>query len=475
MAFDLVVANGDVVTPQGVMRCDVAVSGETIAALLPPGEAAAHDTMRIVDATGRIVIPGGIDPHVHMKHHIVLPDGTRHYSKGPDHVGRAALMGGTTTLMDFVLLQPGMGVPECIEARHAQFADSCCDWSCHLMLYTDPSERTFEELAEAIRAGYPTVKLFMTNILPRNQGRMIDFGDMWETFRILSREGGMAVIHGEDNDLVMHMYAKLLREGRTGFEYMSEVHSRLSEDMSFRRVIRLAENVPGTALYMMHVSASSGVAAVREARARGLPIYGETLHQYLVYTDQDYRRPNGQIYHTYPSLKGAEDQAMLWDGIGSGDIHSVATDDLCCALGLKLAANRIDDIVGGNVGVEPRIAVMYTEAVVRRGLSLERFVDLVSTNAARILGLYPRKGVIAVGSDADLAVLDPGRRGTIRASDLYASDYTPWEGHEINAWPVATVMRGRVVMENGRFEGKPGDGRYLERKISADILAGAAL
>ena len=166
---------------------------------------------------------------------------------------------------------------------------------------------------------------------------------------------------------------------------------------------------------------------------------------------------------------------MLWDGIGSGDIHSVATDDLCCALGLKLSANRIDDIVGGNVGVEPRIAVMYTEAVVRRGLSLVRFADLVSTNAARILGLYPRKGVIAVGSDADLAVLDPSRRGKIRATELYASDYTPWEGHDIHAWPVATVMRGRVVMENGRFEGKAGDGRYLKRKISSDVLAGAAL
>jgi len=233
--------------------------------------------------------------------------------------------------------------------------------------------------------------------------------------------------------------------------------------------------VPGTALYMMHVSAGTGVAAIADARGKGLPIYGETLHQYLNYSAADYRKPNGQIYHTYPSLKSEEDRLALWDGTANGTIHCVATDELCCTLKDKLLGNRIDDVTGGNSGVEPRLAVMYTEMVTRRGYSLSQYVDLVSTNAAKIMGLYPRKGAIAVGSDADITILDPTRRGRIRAADLHETDYTPWEGHEIFAWPTTTILRGRVMVENGKYFAKEGDGRYLKRKISAATLSGHLL
>jgi dihydropyrimidinase len=268
------------------------------------------------------------------------------------------------------------------------------------------------------------------------------------------------------------MYAKLIREGRVGFEHLAEVHNQLSEDLSFRRVLRLAESVPGTALYMMHVSAGTGVAAIAEARGKGLPIYGETLHQYLNYSAEDYKRPNGQIYHTYPSLKSDEDRAALWGGTADGSIHCVATDELCCTLKDKTLGSRIDDTTGGNSGVEPRLAVMYTEMVTRRGYSLPHYVDLVSTNAAKIMGLYPRKGAIAPGSDADITILDPSRRGKIRAADLHETDYTPWEGHDIFAWPVTTVLRGKVMVENGRYLASPGDGKYLKRKIAAATLGG---
>jgi dihydropyrimidinase len=304
---------------------------------------------------------------------------------------------------------------------------------------------------------------------------MIDFGDIWEAFQVLAKAVGLGVIHAEDNDIVMHMYAKLIREGRVGFEHLAEVHNRLSEDLSFRRVLRLAESVPGTALYMMHVSAATGVAAIAEARRKELPVYGETLHQYLGYTAQDYKRPNGQIYHTYPSLKSAEDQKALWDAAMRGAIHCIATDELCCTLKDKTIGSRIDDTTGGNSGVEPRLAVMYTEMVVRRGYSLSRYVDLVSSNAARIMGLYPKKGAIAAGSDADITILDPTRRGKITAADLHETDYTPWEGHDIFAWPVLTMLRGKVMVENGRYLASPRDGRYLKRKIAAEILNGPAL
>ena len=285
----------------------------------------------------------------------------------------------------------------------------------------------------------------------------------------------MCVMHGEDNDIVMHMYDKLIREGRTGFENMAEVHNAMSEDLSFRRVLGLAKNVPGIVLYFMHVSAAFGVEAIREARARGLPVYGETLHQYLMYTSEDYKRINGQIYHTYPSLKAQADQEALWSGTLDNTIHTVATDEVCCSLNIKTMGKRIDDTTGGNVGVEPRVSLMYTEMVGRRGYSIEKFVDLVSTNAAKIMGLYPRKGTLAVGADADIVVLDPAKRTTIRKEMLHESDYTPWEGHEVHVWPSLTVLRGKIVVENGKFSGDLKDGRYLYRKISEEIRSGALL
>jgi len=471
--LDIIIRGGDVVTPQGVIKADVGVKGETIAAVTAPG--VLTEAGRVIDAAGKIVMPGGVDPHVHMAHPFRTPEGVDLLTRGPDHVGMAALYGGTTTMLDFAYIDSNGHVRDGIESRDKQFAVAACDYAYHLMLQSEPAHTLMGELAEAIQAGYPTIKIFMTNIWPHRQGRMVDLGDMWEVFKVLAHEGGLGVIHAEDNDLVMHMYQKLIREGRTGFENMAEVHSQLSEDISFRRVIRLAESVPGCALYMMHVSAATGVAAIREARAKGLPIYGESLHQYMLYTADDYKRPNGQIYHTYPSLKSPADQAELWRGTLDGAINCVATDEICCTLAQKLQGVRIDDTTGGNAGVEPRVSLMFTEMVGNRGYSLNQFVDLVSTNAAKIMGLYPRKGILAAGSDADIVVLDPKDNRVLKAEDLHEADYTPWEGRKMNAWPCLTVLRGKVMVENGTFKGSLNDGKWQHRKVAEDMFTGPRL
>jgi dihydropyrimidinase len=473
--FDVVIRGGTVVASQGVGRYDVAISGETIAAVTAPGAIADDQAQRVIDASNQIVIPGGIDPHVHCKWHLPMPDGTAGFTQGPDVVSRAALFGGTTTLIDFAARMEAKPLRQVIEERDQDWAGQCyCDYAYHVMLLGDIEPDVLEELEGVLTDGYPTVKIFTTNITPSRSGRMVHFGDIWEVFKILTRTGGLGVIHAEDNDLVMHMYEKLIRENRVSFHNMAEVHSALSEDLSFRRVIRLAESEQ-TPLYMMHVSAATGVKAIREARAKGQPIYGETLHQYMLYTSEDYKRPNGQIYHTYPSLKTKADQAELWAGTLDGSINSVATDEICCTLRTKTVGNRIDDTTGGNAGVEPRVGVMYHEMVTERGYSLERFVDLVSTNAARIMGMYPRKGVIAAGSDADIAVLDPTIQKTVTVEDLHETDYSPWEGHPISAWPVLTMLRGKVMVENGEFHGELTDGHYLKRSIPDTIRSGPAL
>ncbi len=475
--LDILIRGGEVVTPQGCGVYDVGISGEKIVVVDKAGALRADENARIIDADGKIVMPGGIDPHVHCSWHIPAIEGVpAQLTAPPAQVSRAALYGGTTTMIDFAAWEEEETFEQTISRRDEDWRGRChCDYAYHLMLRGGMPLELIDAIPEVIQAGYPTIKIFTTDITPSRRGRMVDFGYMWEVFQVMARSGGLGVIHAEDNDLVMHMYGRLFQEGRTGFENMAEVHSVLSEDLSFRRVLRLAENVEGTALYMMHISAATGVAAVEEARAKKLPIYGETLHQYMLYNQDDYRRPNGQIYHTYPSLKTEADQASLWQATQDGTIHCIATDELCCRLSVKVQGRRIDDTTGGNSGVEPRLAVMYQEMVTARGYSLSQYVDLVSSNAAKIMGLYPRKGAIAPGSDADITLLDPEEARVVRNEDLHESDYTPWEGKQVSAWPVLTILRGKIVVENGNFFAEEADGQYLSRRISEDVLGGTAL
>jgi dihydropyrimidinase len=469
--LDIVVSGGLAVLPSGPQPADIGVAGEHVVAIGAPGSLAAVGAGRVIDAAGQIVIPGGIDPHVHCRWPIVVPGVTQHQlTDGPARVSQAALHGGTTTIIDFALVEAGDRVQSAIERRQKEWAGDChCDHAFHTMVQGKIAPEIPPQLKEAVEAGHPSVKIFTTDITPSRKGRMVDFGDIWEVLKVLAQAGGIAAIHAEDNDIVMHMYEKLIRADRVGFENMAEVHNTLSEDLSFNRVIRLAANIEGAALYMMHTSAATGVAAIAAARAKGVPIYGETLHQYLMYTAEDYKKPNGQIYHTYPSLKFHEDQEALWKATDHGAIQTVATDEICCPLRIKLQGRRIDDTTGGNAGVEPRLSLIYTETVEKRGYGLADFVGLVSANAAKIMGLYPRKGALAVGSDADIVLLDPRRRHTVRAAEMHEADYSPWEGRDLAVWPALTMLRGKVVVENGTFAGDVKDGQFLSRKIPEDI------
>ena len=475
--LDIIITGGCAVLPTGAQDADIGILAEKIAAIGAPGSLAALGAGRTIDAAGQIVIPGGIDPHVHCRWPMPVPGQSQpNLTDGPDRVSQAALHGGTTTILDFALVDGDNDVRRAIERRQQEWAGDCyCDYGFHVMVQGKLDPSIPDQLKEAVAAGHATVKMFTTDITPSRKGRMVQFGDIWEVLKALAAAGGLAAIHAEDNDIVMHMYEKLTREGRTGFEHMAEVHNTLSEDLAFNRVIRLAANIEGSSLYMLHTSAKTGVEAIAAARARGVPIYGETLHQYLMYNSEDYKRPNGQIYHTYPSLKFAEDQAALWAGTDYGAIQTVATDEICCPLKYKLQGRRIDDTTGGNAGVEPRVALIYTETVEKRGRSLENFVGLIATNAAKILGLYPRKGALAVGSDADIVLLDPRRRHTVRAADMHEADYSPWEGRDLAVWPSLTMLRGKVVVEGGRLSGALSDGSFLARKVADDVRARPAV
>src|SRR5712692_9576143 len=353
--LDIVVTGGLAVLPSGPQMADIGIEGERIVAIGGPGSLAALGAGRGVDASGQIVIPGGIDPHVHCNWPMPVPDGEAKLTEPASRVSQAALFGGTTTTIDFAPVEGGDTVQQAIERRQQQWAGQCYgDYAFHTMLLGKIAPEILGQVTEAVQAGHPSVKMFTTDITPSRKGRMVDHGDIWEVLKVLA--------------------------------------------------------------------AASGIRAIANARAKGVPIYGETLHQYLMYNSTDYQKPNGQIYHTYPSLKFPEDQAALWAATDHGAIQTVATDEICCPLRIKLQGRRIDDTTGGNAGVEPRVSLIYTETVEKRGYSLNDFVGLVSTNAAKIMGLYPRKGALAVGSDADIILLDARKRHVVRAAEMHEAD-----------------------------------------------------
>src|SRR5881409_3428853 len=300
--IDLLIRGGQVVTPEGVGGWDVGVDGERIVAVATAGTLPVEST-RVLDATGKLVIPGGIDPHVHTGWPIPARDGSMTLSAGPGQVSAAALFGGTTTLADFAIWEPGMSLAQAIAKKQEVWREGYTDHALHVMLQGAVPPDVIAQMPEAISGGFPSFKIFTTDVRPHGKGRMIRMGHLWAIMESAAKHGGVLAIHAEDDDLVMYMYERLEREGRTDIAHMPLVHSIMSEDISFRRVLRLARYVEGAAVYFVHVSAGAGVEAIVEARGEGRAIYGETLHHYATFTADAYLRPDGVMFHTYPSLK----------------------------------------------------------------------------------------------------------------------------------------------------------------------------
>ncbi|HEV8308687.1 MAG TPA: amidohydrolase family protein [Methylomirabilota bacterium] len=472
MALDLVIRGGRVVTPQGVGEWDVGVAGERIAAVAEAGTLPT-DQARVLDASGLVVVPGGVEPHTHLAHAIRTQPDEPGLTLGPEDDTRGMAWGGTTTHIDFCFVRPGMEIAEAIELRRARWTgNSYVDYAFHVTLSGPLPPRTFEQIPEAVQAGYPSFKVFTTDILPPHPKRptfRLDFGRIQLAMERAARHGGLMVVHGEDDELVQFNYERFRAEGRMDAANMHLVHTKLSELLAFRRTIALARTT-GAAVYFVHTSAREGVAEVAEARAAGRPVYAETLHQYACFDAEHYKAPRGLCAHTYPSLKLPEDREALWRGLVDDGVSTLATDEYPTSLALKLRGRTIEDVTGGNVGAEARLGIAFTEGVVKRGMSLERFAAITATNAARIFGLYPRKGVIAPGSDADLALIDPGVRKTLTRDDFHVTDYSPWEGWEVAGWPVVTVLRGRMLAEHGRLAADPPGGRLVARKIEPAVL-----
>jgi dihydropyrimidinase len=484
--LDLLVRGGSVVTPSGVGQFDVGVKDGRIAAVAVPGTLP-NDGTFIVDATGQLVIPGGIEPHAHAAFRFVYPwaRAAGHTAAGPDEMSKACAFGGTTTLVDFANWRAGGQLIDAIGERDELFRhNSYVDYTFHTVLVGMGTEGATPESAvpiplsllpqirEVVAEGFTSVKVWTTNTTATRARQMTDFGHVYGIMQEVAAAGGVLAVHAEDEDIVMYMSKVLHERGQTDTKYLADAHPAISEDLAFRRVIRLAEWT-GAAVYLMHVSSKEGVRAIAEARSKGQPVYGETLHHYASFPKSVYATPEGPLYHTYPSLKDRDDNDALWQALVDGAIDTVATDAILCTRALKLGGHSIEDTVGGNPAVEERLAITYTEGVVKRGMSLQRFVDVTSANAAKILGMYPRKGAIAPGSDADIVVLDPSVKRRLDLSHLHAVDHSVWEGWDIQAWPSVTILRGKVIVSDGELRGALTDGQLIRgRSTSREVLRG---
>src|SRR6266850_996931 len=373
--LDLVIRRGLVVMSKDAVVGDGGIQEGKIVAVASPGSLP-DDGARVIQAEGKIVLPGGIEPHAHIA--IPCPEywagRPEVMSQPPEAASRAAAFGGVTTVIDFAV---------------------------HYILAGRVSPGTIGQLGEAIQEGVASFKVFTTFSELR-----VPHGHLWAVFAEVAKHGGIMAVHAEDDDLVSYMTEKLTAEGRDQGHNLHLVHNNLSEDLAFRQIIRLARHTE-VGVYFVHTTAKEGVAAIAEARQRSQPVYGEALHNYLQFTCEDYKKPGGTAIHTYPALKYPDDRDALIAGLLDGELCTTATDDFTVHKDVKLWGNTIHTVCGGHNGIETRLPVAFTKFVVERHMPLPRFAAITSTNAARILGLYPQKGAIMPGSDADLVLIDP--------------------------------------------------------------------
>ena len=461
-AHDLVISGGTVVTASDIFQCDVGIRDGRIVSL---GHSLAGD--HTIDASDRLVLPGGIDSHVHVSQ-----------PSGPDIImaddfasaTRSAAFGGNTTIMPFCLQEKGNSMRQAIKDDHG-LADGNCyiDVSFH-MIISDPTEQLLgQDLPALVEDGYTSFKIFMTY-----DDLKLDDREILEVMSAARRTGALVMVHAENYDAIRFMTDKLESAGNIAPYYHATSRPIVVEREATHRAISLAELVD-VPLVVVHVSNGEAMEEIHRAQTKGLKVFAETCPQYLVLTEQDLDGLNmeGAKYVCSPPPRDQESQAACWDGIKRG-VFDVFSSDHC--------PFRYDDTAGklvpkgrtsfrwvpnGIPGVETRLPILFSEGVSKGRIDLNKFVAITSTNHAKMYGLYPRKGTISVGADADIAIWDANREVTISQNILnHGADYTPYEGMKVIGWPETTIVRGKCVVRNGQLSGKPGDGIYLERDRS---------
>jgi len=465
MSKTLLIRNGRVVTAADDYFADVYVEGETVAAI---GRGLEFPADRTIDAAGKLVIPGGIDPHTHMD----MPFGGTMSADDFDSGTKAAAFGGTTTIIDFAIQTKGKSTLEGLDTWHAKAeGKATIDYGFHMIVTDMPDER-LPEMAKLAEAGVTSYKLFMAypGVL------YVDDGTLYRAFRQAGENGTRISMHAENGIVIDEIIKRAVAEGKTAPAWHARTRPTRMEAEGVYRSIAIAE-VARVPLYIVHLSSSDALEEVKRARDRGVDVMAETCPQYLLLDDSYYEREGfeGAKWVMTPALREKWNQERLWDGLRFGHLATVATDHcpFCFKEQKELGLATFTKIPNGAPGVENRLPLIYTHGVVRGRIGLNRFVELTSTAAARTFGLFPRKGTIAVGSDADIVVFDPERTETISVDNPPTHhmkvDYSAYEGFELHGFPEVVISRGRVIVEKDRLVTE-GGGRFLKRVRNGELL-----
>jgi len=454
--YDVVIRNGRVVTAVDEFQADVGIRQGVITTLgqsLPPG--------RIdIDARDRLVLPGGVDSHCHIEQ----KSSTGVMTADDFYSGTvSAAFGGTTTIIPFAAQHRGDSLRRVVKDYHdCAGPKAVIDYAFHLIV-SDPSEAVLaEELPGLIREGYTSFKIYMTY-----DKLKLDDGQILDVLTTARQEGALVMVHAENNDVIKWLAKQLVENGLKRPFHHSLAHARLAESEATGRAIALATliDVP---LLIVHISSSEAAATIRDARAKGLRIYGETCPQYLFLTADDLDRPGleGAKFCCSPPPRDVNAQEAMWLGLTNGTFQVFSSDHAPYRFDKSGKLPKGDDttfkdVANGVPGIELRQALLFSEGVLKGRLTLPEFVALTSTNHAKMYGLHPRKGTIAIGSDADIAIWDPTREVTIAAASLHDNvGYTPYEGRTITGWPETVLCRGHVVIQDNQLRVSAGNGKF---------------
>jgi dihydropyrimidinase len=458
-AFDLVIRGGTVVRATDTVEADVGIRGETVAAIgrgLDQGR-------REIDARGKLVMPGGVDSHCHIEQLSasgLMNADTFHSATA------AAAFGGTTTVISFAAQHVGMSLTKVVEDYH-KLAErgAVIDYAFHMIL-ADPTEAVLaNELPPLVRAGHSSIKVFMTY-----DRLKLDDVQLLDVLAAARDNGAFMMVHAENHGMIAWISKRLIARGYTAPKYHAVSHPRAGEVEAFTRLIACAALVDQP-IMIYHVSTAEGAAVIRRAREQGLKVFAETCPQYLLLTKADLDRPGleGAKWICSPPLREAADQEALWRALALGDLQLVSSDHAPYAYDEsgKFAAGKAPNfkqIPNGMPGLHARLPLLFDAMVSQRRFDANRFVAWTATEPAKIYGLHPRKGSIAVGGDADIAIWDPDQAVTFAdAMVVDRAGYTPYAGRTVKGWPVVVVRRGAVIVEHGKLDADPGSGRFLAR------------
>jgi len=457
------IRNGTVVNADGTLSADVLVDGEKIAAVTAPGVFTEADT--VIEADGKYVLPGGIDAHTHME----MPFGGT-FSADTFFTGtRAAAWGGTTTIIDFAVQAKGTSLLSTLDKWHEKADGHCAiDYGFH-MIVSDVNDQSLKEMETCIDSGVNSFKMFMAypGVFYATDGEIL------RAMQKATETGSMIMMHAENGIAIDELVAQAIASGRTDPVEHGYTRPPELEGEATSRAIQLAR-VTGAPLYIVHLSASQALAAVAEARNTGQNVFAETCPQYLYLSIEDLAKPDfeGSKYVASPPLRPKSHQADLWRGLRTNDLSVVSTDHcpFCFKDQKELGRGDFSKIPNGIPGVEHRMDLLH-QGVVAGELSLRRWVEVSSATPARMFGLYPRKGVIAAGADADIVVYDPVRQQTLGVETHHmAVDYSAYEGMSITGGVSTVLSRGSVVVDGGEFHGSEGHGKFLSRELSQYLV-----